>query len=62
MGRRSDPREWEPKDQRIYDRLVPMTGLGDYDRGGAYWGAAAPLRVRFTADGSYRHFYRGERL
>lgn len=45
-----------PFTDRIYDCAVPMCGA--YDRGGAYWGLGAQLRVRYTKDLSYIHFYR----
>ena len=46
-----------PTDERIFDCFVPMNG--DYDRGGAYWGIGAPIRVAYTKDLSYIEFYRG---
>jgi len=47
------------KDQvKIYDKRVPMSRCGAYDKGGAYWGIGNRLRVRFTADLSYIEFYR----
>lgn len=46
---------------KIFDRAVIMVD-GDYDKGGAYWGAAIhgikPLRVKYTKDLSYIEFYR----
>lgn len=42
---------------KVYDRAVPFID-GAYDKGGAYWGAPANLRVEFTADLSYIRFYR----
>ena len=48
-----------PTDKRVYDRYVPMCSCcGAYDRGGAYWGLGNRLRVSFTEDLSYIHFYR----
>lgn len=45
------------KDQvKVYDKRVPMDGA--YDKGGAYWGLGAELRVRFTKDLSFIQFYR----
>jgi len=44
--------------ERIYDCRVPMSGDGSYDKGGAYWGLGAELRVRYAKDLSYVHFYR----
>jgi hypothetical protein len=43
---------------KIYDKRVPMSPCGAYDKGGAYWGIGKQLRVRFTADLSYIEFYR----
>lgn len=43
---------------KIYDKRVPMSQCGAYDRGGAYWGIGKQLRVRFTANLSYVEFYR----
>lgn len=45
------------KDQvKVYDKRVPMDGA--YDKGGAYWGLGAELRVRFTKDLTFIQFYR----
>jgi hypothetical protein len=44
--------------KRIYDCAVPMSGDGAYDKGGAYWGLGAQLRVSYTKDLSYVNFYR----
>jgi hypothetical protein len=49
-----------PKDKRILDNKVPMDRDGCYDRGGAYWGIGAQLRVRYTKDLSFIEFYRKE--
>lgn len=47
------------KDQtNVYDKRVPMSDCGAYDKGGAYWGIGNQLRVRFTKDLSYIEFYR----
>jgi hypothetical protein len=47
----------KPTDKRIYDRRVPINS-GGYDRGGAYWGIGqSELRVSYTKDLSYIHFY-----
>jgi len=44
-----------------YDKRVPMcTCCGAYDRGGAYWGIGAQLRVQFNRNLTYIHFYRNE--
>lgn len=63
MGRRNVGSK--PTDgTKVYDCLVPMSGYGDYDKGGAYWGATDfkhgvyPLRVSYTKDVSYIEFYR----
>lgn len=48
-----------PANKRIYDRIVPMSSDGAYDKGGAYWGIGTQrLRVRFTKDFSFIEFYR----
>ena len=44
--------------ERIYDCRVPLSSDGAYDKGGAYFGIGAELRVRYTKDLSYIHFYR----
>lgn len=44
-------------DQTIFDCKVPMID-GAYDKGGAYWGLGAELRVAYTKDLTYVHFYR----
>jgi len=44
--------------KRVFDCLVPMSGDGVYDKGGAYWGLGKRLRVSYTKDMSYIHFYR----
>lgn len=41
---------------KVYDCAVTMSGA--YDRGGAYWGLGAQLRVSYTKDLSYIRFYR----
>ena len=52
----------EPKaGQRIYDRIVPMSSCGAYDKGGAYWGIGPTLRVRYTKDLEYYEYYRGNK-
>lgn len=43
---------------RIYDCKVPMDSLGEYDKGGAYWGIDTELRVSYTKDLKYVEFYR----
>lgn len=47
-----------PEGVKVYDRAVPMSGDGIYDKGGAYWGLGKQLRVRYTKDLSYVKFYR----
>jgi hypothetical protein len=47
----------KPTDKRIYDCKVPLDS-GGYDKGGAYWGYPGNLRVAYTKDLSYIHFYR----
>ena len=48
----------KPEDgTRIYDCAVPMSD-GAYDRGGVYWGLGKQMRVSYTKDLSYIHFYR----
>jgi hypothetical protein len=47
-----------PTNTRIYDCKVPLSGDGSYDKGGAYWGLGPELRVSYTKDLSYIHFYR----
>lgn len=42
---------------KVFDRAVPMSD-GAYDKGGAYWGIGAQLRVSYTKDLKYIHFYR----
>ena len=49
-----------PGIKRVYNRYVPMSSCGAYDRGGAYWGLGGRLRVAFTADLKYVRFYREE--
>jgi len=54
----------KPTDKRVYDCRVPMCSCcGAYDKGGAYWGSnrmgdIGELRVSYTKDLSYVHFYR----
>jgi len=51
--------EWIEKDaEKIYDCAVPMSSDSAYDKGGAYWGIGAQLRVSYTKDLSYVQFYR----
>jgi hypothetical protein len=47
-----------PTNKRIFDCKVPMVSTGEYDKGGAYWGLGAELRVKYTKDLSYIEFYR----
>ncbi len=47
-----------PQDEKIFDCKVPMSSDGAYDKGGAYWGCGAELRVAYTKDLSYVRFYR----
>ena len=47
----------EKGNKKVFDCAVPM-GNGGYDRGGAYWGFGNQLRVEYTKDLSYIHFYR----
>jgi len=42
----------------VFDCRVPMTSDGAYDKGGAYWGCGAELRVSYTKDLSFIRFYR----
>lgn len=46
-----------PMKKRVFDCAVPMSD-GAYDRGGAYWGHGKQLRVKYTKDLTYVHFYR----
>jgi hypothetical protein len=56
MGR-PDAGNNKPTDKRIFDCKVPLDN-GGYDKGGAYWGIPSNLRVQYTKDLSYIHFYR----
>lgn len=53
-----------PTDKRVYDCAVQMCSCcGAYDKGGAYWGSnrmgdIGQLRVSYTKDLSFIHFYR----
>jgi hypothetical protein len=47
-----------PKLKRVFDSAVPMSRDSAYDKGGAYWGLGKQLRVKYTKDLSYIHFYR----
>ena len=46
-----------PFDKEIFDDKVPMLD-SYYDKGGAYWGSGAELRVAYTKDLAYIQFYR----
>jgi hypothetical protein len=48
----------KPENERIYDCIVPMSSDAAYDKGGVYWGLGSQLRVSYTKDLSYIHFYR----
>ncbi len=50
----------KPEGVKVYDCRVPLQGDGSYDRGGAYWGLGAELRVKYTKDLSYVEYYRVE--
>lgn len=64
MGRAS----WDERDpqtlnksttgNKVFDCAVPMSSDGAYDKGGAYWGIGKQLRVKYTKDLTYVHFYR----
>lgn len=41
---------------KVFDCAVPLTD--GYDSGSAYWGFPNNLRVSYTKDLSYIHFYR----
>jgi hypothetical protein len=41
----------------VFDCRVPMSDSA-YDKGGAYWGCGAELRVSYTKDLSFIRFYR----
>jgi hypothetical protein len=58
MGRKSDPKEIEPTDRKVFDCKVNLNQ--GYDKGGAYWGLPNTLRVRYTKDLLYIRFYRLE--
>ena len=57
MGRRSDDPVYLPKNERVFDRKVPLDS-GAYDKGGAYWGFPNNLRVKYTKDLKFIYFYR----
>lgn len=56
MGRHNTIPAKRPS-ERIFDRRAPLDS-GGYDKGGAYWGLPANLRVRYTNSLSYVEFYR----
>ena len=56
MGRRSDDINLKPTDRKVFDCAVPLSQ--GYDAGGAYWGYPSNLRVEYTKDLLYIHFYR----
>jgi hypothetical protein len=47
-----------PDNKTIFDCKVPMNGA--YDVGGVYWGLGSELRVSYTKDLTFIHFYRKE--
>jgi len=47
-----------PTDKKVFDCRVPMYSDGAYDKGGAYWGIGSQLRVSYTKDLLFIHFYR----
>jgi len=49
-------RAFKKNQKKVFDCAVPMNGA--YDKGGAYWGLGAQLRVRYTKDLSFIQFYR----
>ena len=56
MGRNDEGNK--PTDKKIFDCRVNLPYDGAYDKGGAYWGCGNELRVSYTKDLSYIHFYR----
>ena len=57
MGRMNVGEPPLPFQDKIYNCRVPLD-MGAYDKGGAYWGFPSNLRVMYTKDLSYIHFYR----
>lgn len=43
---------------RLFDRALPMSSCGAYDKGGAYWGTGRQMRVQFNGDLTYVRYYR----
>jgi len=58
MGRFSNDIKEKPTGVKIFDRKVPLSTDGGYDKGGAYWGYGKELHVEYTKDLSYIRFYR----
>jgi hypothetical protein len=50
MGRptRVPTKDTSPK--RLHLHLLPMSGCGDYDKWGAYWGIGTPLYIAWSED------------
>ena len=43
---------------KVFDCAVPMSSCGAYSKDGTYWGIGKQLRVKYTKDLTYVHFYR----
>jgi hypothetical protein len=43
---------------KLFDRAVTLYEYGCYDKGGAYWGQGAQLRVEYNIDLTFVRFYR----
>ena len=58
MGRANVNEKPETKKiRKLFDCAVPLDS-GGYDKGGAYWGIGAQLRVMYTKDLNFIYFYR----
>jgi hypothetical protein len=60
MGRANVGTKDDTIKKHVFDCRVPLTSDGAYDKGGAYWGCGAELRVFYTKDLSFIRFYRVE--
>lgn len=57
MGRTNVGTKHDTIKKCVFDCRVPMSDSA-YDKGGAYWGCGAELRVSYTKDLSFIRFYR----
>lgn len=57
-GRHKHLIDAEGKSHVVFDCALPMSSCGAYSKDSTYWGIGKQMRVRYTKDLNYVHFYR----